>query len=601
MSGGRHKVFGHPSLHIVPQTSTIASHLPRAVGLGVRPGPREGAGPGDAVAGGRTGRAASFGDASVNHSTAAGALNAAAYLTHRASATARCCSSARTTASASARVRRGGWAAAVLQRLPGIAYCQADGADPVALLETTEEALAAVRDTGAPRPCSTCAPCGSWATPARTSRSPTGPRPRSRPTTRATRCSAPPARWSRAVTGAADAVLARYEQVRQRVHHQAVEVSAEPRLVTRDEVMAPLGLPAAPPSAEPRRTCRPARRRAADPRAGHQRHARRRCWPAHADVLVFGEDVAVKGGVYGVTRGLRKRFGVDPGLRHPARRADDPRHGAGHQPRGLRADPRDPVPRLPAQRRGPAPRRGRVAAVLLRRAVPQRHGRPDRRTRPTRRGSAATSTTTTRVAVLRDIPGLVARRPQPPAERARAAARPASTWPAGRPGLRVPRADRQLPHPRPARRRRRAGPAPFDGSTRAALGDVVRLRHRAGPAAGDVRQRRLHEPPGGRDACVPTASAAPCSTSAGWRRSRSRRWSKQPRARSPPSSSSTRPGTAVGSPRPWSRRWSTPAYEAPISRVTSADRFIPLGPAADTVLLQEDEILAAARKACVRR
>ncbi len=37
--------------------------------------------------------------------------------------------------------------------------------------------------------------------------------------------------------------------------------------------------------------------------------------------------------------------------------------------------------------------------------------------------------------------------------------------------------------------------------------------------------------------------------------------------------------------------------EAPVSRVTSADSFIPLGPAADAVLLQEDEILAAARQA----
>jgi 2-oxoisovalerate dehydrogenase E1 component len=34
ISGGRHKVFGHPALHIIPQTSTIASHLPRSVGLG---------------------------------------------------------------------------------------------------------------------------------------------------------------------------------------------------------------------------------------------------------------------------------------------------------------------------------------------------------------------------------------------------------------------------------------------------------------------------------------------------------------------------------------------------------------------------------------
>ena len=33
MAGGRHKVFGRPELAIIPQTSTVASHLPRAVGL----------------------------------------------------------------------------------------------------------------------------------------------------------------------------------------------------------------------------------------------------------------------------------------------------------------------------------------------------------------------------------------------------------------------------------------------------------------------------------------------------------------------------------------------------------------------------------------
>ena len=42
---------------------------------------------------------------------------------------------------------------------------------------------------------------------------------------------------------------------------------------------------------------------------------------------------------------------------------------------------RDPVPRLPAQRRGPAARRGGDAAVLLPGPVPQPHGRADRRLR----------------------------------------------------------------------------------------------------------------------------------------------------------------------------------------------------------------------------
>ena len=71
IAGGRHKVFGHPDLAVIPQTSTIASHLPRAVGvafaidrarkLGV-----ECAWPGDAVV------VCSFGDASVNHADRAG-------------------------------------------------------------------------------------------------------------------------------------------------------------------------------------------------------------------------------------------------------------------------------------------------------------------------------------------------------------------------------------------------------------------------------------------------------------------------------------------------------------------------------------------------
>src|SRR5262249_24239406 len=77
-SGGRHKVFGNPELAIIPQTSTIASHLPRAVGVAfaIERGQRLDVRlrwPTDALA------VVSFGDASLNHSTAAGALNTAGY------------------------------------------------------------------------------------------------------------------------------------------------------------------------------------------------------------------------------------------------------------------------------------------------------------------------------------------------------------------------------------------------------------------------------------------------------------------------------------------------------------------------------------------
>ena len=77
IAGGRHKVLGHADLNVIPVTSTIASHLPRAVGLAFSLGRAGRLGsavpwPGDAIV------LASAGDASINHSTAAGALNTAA-------------------------------------------------------------------------------------------------------------------------------------------------------------------------------------------------------------------------------------------------------------------------------------------------------------------------------------------------------------------------------------------------------------------------------------------------------------------------------------------------------------------------------------------
>ena len=82
ISAGRHKVFGRHELAVIPQTSTIASHLPRSFGLAfaIERAARLGVArhfPADAVV------ICSFGDASINHSTALGALNAAAQIRYR--------------------------------------------------------------------------------------------------------------------------------------------------------------------------------------------------------------------------------------------------------------------------------------------------------------------------------------------------------------------------------------------------------------------------------------------------------------------------------------------------------------------------------------
>lgn len=82
ISAGRHKVLGSLQLNIPPQTSTIASHLPKAMGTAYAIGLSErlnhvGTWPQDAIA------ICSFGDASANHSTAVGAINAACWAAYQ--------------------------------------------------------------------------------------------------------------------------------------------------------------------------------------------------------------------------------------------------------------------------------------------------------------------------------------------------------------------------------------------------------------------------------------------------------------------------------------------------------------------------------------
>ena len=82
IAGGRHKVFGHAGLTVIPQTSTIASHLPRAIGVAFAIDRARKLGvtsrwPADAIA------VTSFGDASANHSTAAGAINTACQVAYQ--------------------------------------------------------------------------------------------------------------------------------------------------------------------------------------------------------------------------------------------------------------------------------------------------------------------------------------------------------------------------------------------------------------------------------------------------------------------------------------------------------------------------------------
>lgn len=302
VSGGRHKVIGHPDLGIVPQTSTIASHLPRAVGLGFALGLA-------AASGRATGWAedavvvGSFGDASLNHSTAAGALNAAAYLAHRhkdCPVLLVCEDNGIGISTPSPR----GWVGAALRSVPGVPYFEVDGDAPIALLGVARHALAQVRESRRPailhlHTVRLMGHAGSDVEIAYRS-----PRAIAADLERDPLVATARVLVERGVRTPTH-LLHEYDAFRAEVASRTAEVRAEEPLGSREQVVAPL--------AHPER--RPVVHRVATAPDGvtlaqaiNQTLAAELA--ADPSVLVFGEDVGVKGGVYGVTRGLAATFGA---------------------------------------------------------------------------------------------------------------------------------------------------------------------------------------------------------------------------------------------------------------------------------------------------
>ncbi|WP_410811191.1 thiamine pyrophosphate-dependent enzyme [Micromonospora sp. 067-2] len=339
IAGGRHKVFGRADLAIVPTTSTIASHLPRAVGMGLAverlrrldttgrrggAGPRAGAvdapWPPDAIV------VCSFGDASVNHASATAAFNTAGWYDHAGLRIPVLFVCEDNGLGISVRSPEG-WVEAALRSKPGIRYLSADGADPVQAYAVAAEAAAWVRRHRRPavlhlRTVRLMGHAGADAESAY----------RSPGELAADLDRDPVIGTARLLVSAGVAtgeeLLARYDETGWQVRRLAEEVLGEPKLASAADVVSALA---------PRRPVRVARAvadaaaRASGPGAGARAEAFGGRPPElagpmtlaqsinsaladglldHPQMAVFGEDVAVKGGVYGVTKGLRDRFGA---------------------------------------------------------------------------------------------------------------------------------------------------------------------------------------------------------------------------------------------------------------------------------------------------
>ena len=307
-AGGRHKVFGRRELGIIPQTSTIASHLPRAVGLAyalehrrrLRLAP---VAPPDAIV------VASFGDGAVNHSTLLGATNAAGWAVERGLLLPLLLVCEDNGLGLSVRQPRG-WVEARLAALPNVAYLAADGWDLLGTWDAVHRAVLQCRVARRPvvlhLRCERLLPhAGSDLDTAYRSAAELARAEERDPLVTAAIALvrgglATAAELGRLVAGAAA-----------RVARAKTELGRSAPLGSRAEILAPLARPlgelAPTPAPAPALT-------AAAPARGLTlaqgiRAALAEALAADPELFVFGEDVARKGGVHGVTAGLAARFG----------------------------------------------------------------------------------------------------------------------------------------------------------------------------------------------------------------------------------------------------------------------------------------------------
>ena len=310
IAGGRHKVFGHPDLAVIPQTSTIASHLPRAVGLAIALHRAhrlkvDCEWPEDAVV------VCSFGDASANHSTAAGAINTALATGFRGLPVPILLVCEDNGLGISVPTPSG-WIEAAYGSRPGLAYVSADGSDPATAWPAVVDAIDLVREQRQPvfLHLRTVRFGGHAGSDAEISYR----KPREIEADYARDPLLATASRLRAAGASAADILECYDTIRVAIDAETERLKDKPRLRSAAEVMAPIA------PRNPARVAETVRVLCAQADLGEQATPRTLAESINATldelltverrVIVFGEDVGVKGGVYGVTARLARKHGA---------------------------------------------------------------------------------------------------------------------------------------------------------------------------------------------------------------------------------------------------------------------------------------------------
>ncbi len=315
-AGGRHKVFGSHRLMVPPQTSTIASHLPRAVGIAYSLARQErlhieGNIPHDSIV------YCSFGDASANHATAQAGFHAASAATLHRQPCPILFVCEDNGLGISVRTPDD-YIEQLFVNRAGIDYWKADGRDLANTHDIAKTAIEHCRRSRRPTflHLRTLRLLGHAGSDVETSYL-------DKTEIEATEARDPMLAFADLLltTGAIEknTLLALHEDLERRIRRAGVEAASRRKLSGADEVMEPLALPAPQdiqiPAAD-RATRLEAFRNRLPEDDGRPRHLAFRIAQglkdillAHPEAFVFGEDVARKGGVYHVTDDLHRTFG----------------------------------------------------------------------------------------------------------------------------------------------------------------------------------------------------------------------------------------------------------------------------------------------------
>lgn len=317
ISGGRHKVLGSKALAIPPQTSTIASHLPKAVGaafsinLSKRVKSAQQTLSKDSII------ACSFGDASLNHSTAQGAINTASWTAYQKTPLPLLFICEDNGIGISVKTPPG-WVEASIPSRPAIKYFRCSGLDFIETYAVSKQAADYVR--ARKRPVFLHMSCvrlyghaGADVLFSYLSKAEVETTEANDPLLHSAR------RLIEEGIATSREILDIYTQTDERVNAAAEEAVARPSLETSEQVQASVippqrSMPSAQQiSAAQRRDMFGAGDQRALDKPQHMakliNFAMTDLMIAYPEIIMAGQDIGRKGGVYGVTQKLQSRFG----------------------------------------------------------------------------------------------------------------------------------------------------------------------------------------------------------------------------------------------------------------------------------------------------